>query len=112
MYAIIKAGGKQFRVKKGDVIDIDLIEGEAGKAIELKEVIFFNDGEKSQVGIPVLKDFSVHAEIVGPAKGPKITSLRYKPRQYRKFGHRQHYTRIRITDIHTEKSSKKTHSKG
>lgn len=104
MYAIIKSGGKQYRVKQGDVIDIELIEGEVGAEILFSDVLFMNDGKTSKVGAPNISGTVVHAEMIGQSKGPKITSLKYKPRQYRKFGHRQHYSRVKITKIDHSKS--------
>lgn len=99
MYAIIKTGGKQYRVKNGDILDIELIDGEAGSEILFSDVLFINDGKTTKVGVPHVNGIVVHAEVIGQSKGPKITSLKYKPRQYRKFGHRQHYSRIKITKI-------------
>lgn len=100
MYAIIKSGGKQYRVKEGDVIDVELLEGEAGSEIHFGEVLLVNDGSKVNVGGPHLSDFAVTGELLGESKGEKITSIKYIPgNHYKKFGHRQRYTRVKITSI-------------
>lgn len=100
MYAIIKSGGKQYRVKKGDVIDVELLEGEPGAEIHFGEVLMVNDGSNVDIGGPSLTDFHVTGELVGEAKGEKITSVKYIPgNHYRKFGHRQRYSRVKITAI-------------
>lgn len=101
-YAIIKSGGKQYRVAVGDVIDVELLENaNEGSKIELGEVLFAFDGSKTQVGNPKVANYPVHAEVLGTAKGEKITTLKYKAshNQCRKWGHRQKYTRVKITGI-------------
>lgn len=100
MYAIIKSGGKQYRVKKGDVIDIELLEGEPGSKVEFKEILFLSDGNQTKVGSPSVSGFIVTGEFLGISQGPKITSVKYQPgNHYKKFGHRQKYSRVKITDI-------------
>jgi len=102
MYAIIQSGARQFRVEKGDVIAVDLLEGKAGEAIEFKDVLFIGDGKGvAKVGTPLVKGSKVMGEYLGVIKGPKITSVKYKYRknQYRKFGHRQKYGQVKITEI-------------
>jgi len=101
MYAIIETGGKQLRVAKGDVVDVELLGVEPGKKVSFEEVLFVHDGKKPHVGQPRVSGFTVQGEILGEALGPKITSVKYKrrKRQHRKFGHRQHYSRVKITNI-------------
>jgi large subunit ribosomal protein L21 len=102
MYAIVKAGSKQFKVKKGDLIDVDLIEASPGQQVDLSEVLLLTrDDGQVQIGAPRVPGCVVKAEYVSEVKGSKITSLKYKKRknEYRKFGHRQHYSRLKITDI-------------
>lgn len=116
MYAIIKSGGKQYKVKKGDVIDVELLNGENGERIEFADVLFFNDGEKQHVGGPLVSGVTVVGEFVDIVKGPKISSVKYKRshHQYRKFGHRQKYSRIKITELansHKKEHAKKEHAK-
>jgi large subunit ribosomal protein L21 len=102
MYAIIRSGSKQYRVKKGDVISVDLLEAEPGNAIEFREVLFVGEtGGAVKVGAPTVAGWMVKGEMVSEVQGPKIQSVKYKKRknQYRKFGHRQRYTQVKILDI-------------
>lgn len=101
MYAIIHSGGKQYPVKEGDVIDVDLLKQEAGSQIEFQEVLFFNDGKKCEVGAPHVEKCKVKGELVGVVKGPKVIAFKYKRRKscHRKVGHRQKYSRVKITGI-------------
>ena len=107
MYAIIKTGGKQYRVAKDDVIDVELLNVDQGSAVEFSEVLFVNDGSNALIGEPVVAGCLVKGEVVGSAAGPKITSLKYRPRGHtqKHWGHRQHYTRVKITDIATSGKS-------
>ena len=100
MYAIIETGGKQYRVEQGDVIDVELLEAANDKAIEFKNVLFFHSGAEGKVGLPYVQGCLVQGEILGNTKGPKVTVYRYKRgNYYRKKGHRQKYSRVKITDI-------------
>jgi len=99
MYAIIRTGGKQYRVQKGDVIDVELL-GEEGK-VEFSNVLFLNDGKKAHIGAPNVNGWLVKGEVMGETKGPKVISFKYKKRKsfHRKKGHRQKYSRVKIIDI-------------
>ena len=101
MYAIIESGGKQYRVEKGDVIDVELLESEAGKTVEFKNVLFLNTGNATKIGTPYVAKSIVHGELVQEIKGPKVIAFKYKRRKpiRRKVGHRQRYSRVKITDI-------------
>lgn len=102
MYVVIKTGGKQYRVEKGDVIDVELLEHDDGDEVQFSEdVLYFFNGKTSKFGAPFVKGCTVKGKVLGRSKGPKVTSVKYKPshHQYRKFGHRQPYTRIEITEI-------------
>lgn len=100
MYAIIQTGGKQYRVEKGDVIEVELLGTESG-AVEFNEVLMFNDGKKAHTGTPHVAKCLVKGEVVGDAKGPKVISFKYKRRKnyHRKVGHRQKYSVVKITEI-------------
>ena len=100
MYAIIETGGKQYQVREGDMIDIDLLESE-NKNILFDKVLFLNDGTESYVGLPHLPKYVVHAEYIGASKGPKVIAFKYKKcKNYRRtVGHRQKYSRVKITKI-------------
>lgn len=102
MYAIIKTGGKQYRVAVGDVIDVELLEtADQGAKVSFGEVLFAFDGSKPQIGKPSIANFEVHAEVVGTVLGEKITAMKYKRSHNvrRRWGHRQKYTRVKITGI-------------
>lgn len=101
MYAIIKTGGKQYRVALGDIIDVELLGSDAGAQIQFGDVLFAYDGSKTHIGQPGIPDFLVYGEVLGQVSGEKITSLKYKAshNQCRKWGHRQKYTRVKITGI-------------
>jgi large subunit ribosomal protein L21 len=101
MYAVVRTGGKQLRVEPGDVVSVELLEGEPGQRIELSEVLLVGGGDDLKVGTPTVEGARVVAEIEGEAKGPKLRIFKHKRRKrYRLHrGHRQHYTRIRIESI-------------
>ena len=102
MYAIVRAGGKQYKVRAGEMLDIDRIDAELGSTIELGEVLAFSAGEgEFTVGTPLVAGATVRAKVLGHHKGDKIIVFKYKPkvRYRRKLGHRQHYTRVRIAEI-------------
>lgn len=101
MNAVIKTGSKQYRVKKGDIIDVELLEAQPGESIEFKDVLFFSDDKGSKVGPKQLSGSTVIGELIETVAGPKEIGVKYTPRQrnYRKFGHRQKYSRVKILDI-------------
>jgi len=101
MYAIVRSGGKQYRVEEGAVLSVDRLAGKAGETITLGEVLVVADGDDVKAGQPALGGAKVTAEIVAQGKGPKIEVLRYKnkTRQRRARGHRQSETTLRITKI-------------
>ena len=100
MYAIVRSGGQQQKVAVGDVIEIDKVAGEVGESLTLPAVLVV-DGEKVTSSPDALAKVSVTAEVLGAAKGPKITILKYKNKTgYRKRqGHRQKYTQVKVTGI-------------
>jgi len=100
-YAIIKTGGKQFRVETGRTYKIPSVVGEEGSKIEFNDVLLGNDGKNVKTGIPALKGASVTGEIVRHGRGEKIIVFKQKRRKNysRKRGHRQGFTEVRINDI-------------
>ncbi len=100
MYAIVRAGGRQEKVSVGDVLFIDKVTGGSGERVDLTPLLVV-DGSTVTSDAAALKKVSVTAEVVGPARGPKINIVKYKNKTgYRKRqGHRQHLTRVRVTDI-------------
>ncbi len=101
MYAIIEAGGKQYRVSEGDLIDVERRSGEVGQAIDFQEVLLVGDQETIHVGKPVLAGARVVGTIAEQGKEAKIIVYKFKRRKkYRKKqGHRQLFTRVRIDQI-------------
>jgi large subunit ribosomal protein L21 len=101
MYAVIKTGGKQYRVAKDDVITIERLDGEAGETIEFKEVLMVGDGAGAKVGTPLVAGAKVTAELVAQARGPKVIAFKKRRRKNsrRKIGHRQDLSKVRITSI-------------
>lgn len=99
MYAIIETGGKQYRVEEGDELDVELLEAQG--SVTFDKVLFFTDGTTSRIGSPSVPKCKVMAEVVGEVKGPKVIAFKYKRRKnYRRtVGHRQKYSRVKITKI-------------
>ena len=101
MYAIIETGGKQYKVEKDDVIDVELLDAQAGEKVEFKHVLFINDAGAVKIGRPHLSKSVVCGELLQEIKGPKEIAFKYKQRKpfRRKVGHRQRYARVKITEI-------------
>ncbi len=101
MYAIVETGGKQYKVRVGQTLDVELLDANAGDTVELGRVLVVSGDEGVQVGTPVLESAKVSATVVDHVRGPKLTIFHYRPKQrYRvKTGHRQDYTRVKIEAI-------------
>ncbi len=101
MYAVIKTGGKQYRVAKDDVLTIERLPGDAGGTIEFKEVLLVGNGDDIKLGAPLLDGATVTAELVKQTRGPHVIVFKKRRRKNsrRKRGHRQDLTQIRITGI-------------
>lgn len=101
MFAVLKTGGKQYKVSKDDQITVEKLDGEEGKAITLDNVLFLFDGKKATLGEPEVKGAAVKAKILKHTRGEKITVFKKKRRQNyrRKKGHKQDLTVLQITDI-------------
>ncbi|MEN8374488.1 MAG: 50S ribosomal protein L21 [Gemmatimonadota bacterium] len=101
MYAIIRTGGKQFRVEPGDTLRVPSIQAEVGATISIDEVLLGGGEEDIVVGTPLLDGASVQAEIVAHGRGEKIIVFKWKRRKNyrRKQGHRQGFTEIRVDTI-------------
>ena len=101
MFAVVRTGGKQYKVQKDDVVKVEKLDGEAGSKIDLDEVLFVGGDKAAKVGNPLVKGAKVVAEIIAQDKGPKITVFKKKRRQNyrRKKGHRQQITVLRVTKI-------------
>jgi large subunit ribosomal protein L21 len=101
MYAVLKTGGKEYRVSKGDLVRVEKMEGNVGDPVTLKEVLMVSQEGDIRVGTPLLADAVVTGEIVQHAKGKKVLIFKMKRRKnYRRLrGHRQTYTYIKVNDI-------------
>jgi len=101
MYAILETGGKQYKVRPGDTIQVEKLPGEPGDTVELGRILMVGDVDAVSVGSPVVAGASVVAEVVGQGRGPKIIVFKYKSkvRYRRKTGHRQSLTTLRIKEI-------------
>lgn len=101
MYAVVKTGGKQYKVAKGDIIEVEKLEVEAGKSIDLGDVLLVGEADKVKVGTPMVDGASVKAEVLNQKKGDKVVIFKKKRRHnYRRTrGHRQNLTVLKITDI-------------
>lgn len=100
-YAVVETGGKQYRVKAGDTLKVELLKGEAGGTISLDSVLALSNGNDLRVGTPLIKDAKVTARIVEHIKAPKVVAFKKKRRKgyRRKVGHRQPLTVLRVDSI-------------
>ena len=101
MYAVIKTGGKQYRVQQGDVIFVEKLNAQADEAVTFDEVLLVGDADQSKVGTPVVKGAKVEGKVLAQVKGKKIVVYKYKAKknERKKQGHRQPYTKVEITAI-------------
>ena len=101
MYAVIKTGGKQYRVSKDDVLTIERLPGDAGGKIEFDEVLMVGSGASVKVGTPTVAGAKVTAELIEQTRGPKLIAFKKRRRKNsrRKKGHRQDLSKVRITGI-------------
>ena len=111
MFAVIKTGGKQYRVAADDLLKVERIEAETGQIVELTEVLMVGDGDKAEIGAPLVDGAMVTAEVVEQGRAKKVITFKKRRRQNsrRTKGHRQHLTTLRISEILTggAKPSKK-----
>ena len=101
MFAVIKTGGKQYRVSAEDVLNIERLEGESGGKIEFGDVLMVGEGDSVKVGTPTVSGAKVVAEVVEQTRGPKLIAFKKRRRKHsrRKRGHRQDLTKVKITEI-------------
>jgi len=101
MYAVIKTGGKQYRVAAEDVVTIERIVGDAGSTVEFTEVLMLAGSGEPKLGMPVVAGAKVTAEVVEHGRGPKLIAFKKRRRKNsrRKRGHRQDLTTVRIKEI-------------
>ncbi|MCF8111599.1 MAG: 50S ribosomal protein L21 [Desulfobacteraceae bacterium] len=101
MYAVVAAGGKQYKVSEGDVLRIEKIPGNVGETVTFDRVLMFTDGDTVSVGEPVLANAEVGGKILEQGRSKKVLVFKYKRRKRyrRKKGHRQSYTAVQIESI-------------
>ncbi|NLL29765.1 MAG: 50S ribosomal protein L21 [Clostridiales bacterium] len=101
MYAVVSTGGKQYRVKEGDVIFVEKLNAEVDSTVELTEVLAVSNGESLKVGAPVVEGAKVVAKVLAQGKAKKVVVFKYKPKKdyRRKNGHRQPYTKLVVEKI-------------
>ena len=101
MLAIIKTGGKQYKVSEGDKIKVEKLEGEMDAKVTFSEVLFLGDEKTVSVGAPFVSGAKVEGKILKTAQGKKVTGIKFKAKKrYKvKFGHRQMFTEVEITKV-------------
>ena len=101
MYAVIKSGGKQYKVEKGDKLKVEKLDAEAGNNIDISDVLMVVDGDNVKVGTPLVAGAKVSATVESHGRGPKVKIVKFRRRKHhrKQMGHRQAYTEISITDI-------------
>lgn len=101
MYAVIKTGGKQYRVKPGEQVRIELLTADVGTAISFDEVLMIGEGDASKVGAPLVDGAKVKATVVSHGRGEKVRIFKMRRRKHfqKTQGHRQGYTEVRIDEI-------------
>lgn len=101
MYAIIESGGKQYQVKEGDVISVEKLSKEKDEKVIFENVLLIADEKEKKVGLPKISGALVEGIVLGIEKGPKVIAYKYKKRKnyHRTVGHRQQYSKLKITKI-------------
>ncbi len=104
MYAIIRTGGKQFKISPGDIIKIEKISGQKGESVEMKDVLFYAEGENVLTGQPMLFNVKVVGEILGQHRAKQVIVFKKKRRKgySKKTGHRQSFTSLKIKEINLQ----------
>lgn len=101
MFAVIRTGGKQYRVAVGDILEVEKVEGAVGDTVTLTDVLLVTDGETITIGQPTVEGASVSAKITGQYRGNKIEVFRYRPKKRIRVhkGHRQWLTRLQVEAV-------------
>lgn len=101
MYAVIKTGGKQYRVKEGDVLKVEQLPADIGNIIDFSEVMMISQNDKTTIGSPWVAKASVKAEVLSQGRHKKVKIIKFRRRKHhmKQMGHRQNYTEIKITAI-------------
>ena len=101
MYAVIKTGGKQYRVMQGETLRVEKLEADVGAAVNFDQVLLIGEGEGITVGTPLVAGASVAATVKAQGRGDKVRIIKFRRRKHHKKqqGHRQHFTEVEITGI-------------
>ncbi|HEX6833785.1 MAG TPA: 50S ribosomal protein L21 [Rudaea sp.] len=101
MYAVIKTGGKQYRVMQGETLRVEKLDGDVGAAVKFEEILLVGEGDGISVGAPFVAGASVAATIKSHGRADKVRIIKFRRRKHhqKQMGHRQHYTEIEITGI-------------
>jgi large subunit ribosomal protein L21 len=101
MHAVIRTGGKQYRVTSGDIFEVEKLDGNVGDTISITDVLLVSNGDSVQIGQPIVDGATVTAKITGQHRGEKIMVFRYRPKKRIRVrrGHRQYLTRLEIQSI-------------
>lgn len=101
MYAVIKTGGKQYKVEEGKWVDVELLHKEDGDAVSFEEVLLVSDGDNTKVGSPIVENAKVTGKVVKNDRKKKVIVYKMRPKKHyrRKAGHRQYFTRVMIEKI-------------
>jgi large subunit ribosomal protein L21 len=101
MYAVIKSGGKQYRVQSGEQVRVESLAGEVGSAVSFEEVLLVGSGDTIKVGAPLVSGAKVKATVVSHGRGDKVKIFKLRRRKHfqKSQGHRQNFTEVRIDDI-------------
>ena len=117
MYAVIKTGGKQYRVEPGNVLKVESIDAEVGASVDFEEVLMIADGDDITIGTPTVASAKVVAEVIAHGRAKKVEIVKFKRRKHhqKRTGHRQNFTQIQIQNINgkgsVEKKAKKVEDK-
>jgi large subunit ribosomal protein L21 len=101
MYAVIKTGGKQYRVSQGDTLKVEKLDAGEGDSVEFDQVLMVGEGEDVRIGTPYVEGSRVSARVKVQARGPKVEIIKFRRRKHhmKRMGHRQDYTEVEITGI-------------
>ncbi len=101
MYAVIKTGGKQYKVAQGDTLKIETLSAEVGSTVSFDEVLLLANGEQVSVGAPMVAGGAVKAEVLSHGRGDKIRIVKHRRRKHyhKEQGHRQNFTEVKVTEI-------------
>ncbi len=101
MYAVVKTGGKQYRVQQGQKLKVEKLEAEVGDTVKLDQVLMINDAGNVAVGSPLLDKAVVEAKVTGQGRHKKVKIIKFKRRKHhmKQMGHRQYFTEVEISEI-------------